>query len=150
MAESATRCVHISALPILALGVLEGLAQRLGCQRHEAAKSWAGIYAATMPYMHTRLATLTIRPEGAPDSDPAELDWALTAEGELIDVTPPPRVRAFGDVGKGYSRGASLGHVDELPRKCSYTIKGTSRTICVKAYYRCWTCIDFNCMRKIS
>ena len=59
-------------------------------------------------------------------------------------------MRAFSDAGKGYSRGASLGHVDELPRKCSYTIKGTSRTICVKAYYRCWICIDFNCMRKIS
>ena len=84
------RGAHISALPILAAGVLEGLAQRLGCSRHDAAKWWAGIYAATMPYMHTRQATLTIRPEGAPDGDPAELDWALTTEGELIDVSPNP------------------------------------------------------------
>ncbi len=45
------RGIEISGLPILAKGILEGLAERLGCTRHDAAKFWAGILATTLPYV---------------------------------------------------------------------------------------------------
>ena len=73
------RGVQIAALPVLADGVLSRLADALGCSRFDAAKWWAGIYQATMPYLHTRQASLTVKPEGAPDGDP--VDW-LFSDGE--------------------------------------------------------------------
>jgi hypothetical protein len=61
------RGVEISALPILAPEVLPELAKVLGCDRFEAARWWSGVYAATMPYCHQRLATLTVKPPGSPE-----------------------------------------------------------------------------------
>jgi hypothetical protein len=80
------RGIEISGLPILAKGILEGLAERLGCTRHDAAKFWANILATTLPYTHQRQAAVEVRPPGAPGSGQPIL-WTLTEEGELIDAT---------------------------------------------------------------
>jgi hypothetical protein len=81
-----SRGVEISALPILANGgrVLVELSKVLGMNRGDAARWWAGIYAATMPYIHTRLATLTVKPEGSPGGEPVALAWSYT-EDEVLD-----------------------------------------------------------------
>ena len=79
------RGVEISGLPILARGVLEGLAERLGCTRHEAAKFWASILATTLPFIHQRQAALEVRPSGAPGSGQPIL-WEME-DGQLIDGT---------------------------------------------------------------
>jgi hypothetical protein len=78
------RGVEISALPILAPGVLPELAKVLGCDRFEAARWWSGIYASTLPYIHQRLATLTVKPPGSPDGEPVTLPWSF-AESEVLD-----------------------------------------------------------------
>jgi hypothetical protein len=79
------RGVEIAAIPILAQGgrVLRELAAVLGMSRPDAAKWWAGIYAATLPYIHQRLATLTVKPEGSPDGEPIALPWSYTEEEVL-------------------------------------------------------------------
>lgn len=79
------RGIEIAGLPILAKGILEGLAERLGCSRHEAAKFWAGILATTLPYTHQRQAAVEVRPSGAPGSGQPIL-WQVS-DGELIDAT---------------------------------------------------------------
>jgi hypothetical protein len=79
------RGIEISGLPILAPGILEGLAQRLGCSRFDAAKFWAGVLTATLPYTHQRLAQLEVKPAGALGSGEAVL-WTLGARGELLDA----------------------------------------------------------------
>jgi hypothetical protein len=56
----------------------------LGLERADAAKWWAGIYAATLPYIRQRLATLTVKPEGSPDGEPVPLPWSY-AEDEVLD-----------------------------------------------------------------
>ena len=95
------RGIEIAGLPILARGVLEGLAERLGCTRHEAAKFWASILATTLPFTHQRQAAIEVRPPGAPGSGQPIL-WEVTDDGQLIDmshsdgeetlrnITPPP------------------------------------------------------------
>jgi hypothetical protein len=84
------RGAQISALPILAEGVLPELAKVLGCERFEAAKWWAGIYAATLPFMHQRLSTLTVRPEGSPEGEP--VSWSFSEEIlELVHTTQDAR-----------------------------------------------------------
>ena len=80
------RGIEISGLPILARGVLEGLAERLGCTRYEAAKFWAGILASTLPFVHQRQAALEVRPNGAPGSNQPIL-WEMTDDGQLIDIS---------------------------------------------------------------
>ena len=80
------RGIEISGLPILAKGVLEGLAERWGCTRHDAAKFWANILATTLPYSHSRQAAIEVRAEGAPGSGQPIL-WTFSEEGELIDAT---------------------------------------------------------------
>ena len=92
------RGIEIAGLPILAPGILEGLAARLGCTRFEAAKFWAGVHSATLPFVHQRLAQLEVKPPGALGSGEAVL-WTLSERGELIDarhdgaalkdITPP-------------------------------------------------------------
>jgi hypothetical protein len=90
------RGVQIAALPILANGVLDGLAQRLGCSRHDAAKWWAGVFAATLPFVHQRLGQLEVKPAGAPGSgDPVV--WSFSDTGEIVDVSPEPAPTANGD-----------------------------------------------------
>lgn len=82
------RGVAISSLPLLAPGVVEGLSQRLNCSRLEAARWWASIYSATLPFLHQRLATLEVKPAGSPDgNDP--VSWAFS-DGELIDASADP------------------------------------------------------------
>jgi hypothetical protein len=84
------RGAQISALPILAEGVLPELAKVLGCERFEAARWWAGIYAATLPFMHQRLSTLTVRPEGSPEGEP--VSWTFSEEIlELVHTTQDAR-----------------------------------------------------------
>jgi hypothetical protein len=79
------RGVEIAAIPILAQGghVLLELSKVLGMSRADAAKWWAGIYAATLPYIHQRLATLTVKPEGSPEGEPIALPWSYT-EDEIL------------------------------------------------------------------
>jgi hypothetical protein len=81
------RAVAIAAMPVLAPGVLEGLAQRLQCSRHDAAKWWAGNRDAVLPYLHTRLSSVELRPPGAPGGE--VVSWTFADDGELVDVTPP-------------------------------------------------------------
>jgi hypothetical protein len=45
------QAVKLGAIPILAKGVLEALAQRLNCTKLEAAKFWASNNQAVMPYL---------------------------------------------------------------------------------------------------
>ena len=80
------RGIEIAGLPILAKGVLEGLAERLGCTRHDAAKFWASVLSTTLPYTHQRQAAIEVRPPGAPGSGLPIL-WEVTEGGELIDAT---------------------------------------------------------------
>jgi hypothetical protein len=80
------RGVEIAAIPILAQNghILTELAKVLGMSRPDAAKWWAGIYSATLPYIRQRLATLTVKPEGSPDGEPIPLPWSY-AEDEVLD-----------------------------------------------------------------
>jgi hypothetical protein len=78
------RAIEVAALPILAPGVLPELAKVLGCERFEAAKWWAGVLASSLPYSHQRLATLTVKPQGAPDGEPVTLPWSY-GEDEVLD-----------------------------------------------------------------
>jgi hypothetical protein len=80
------RGIEIAGLPILAKGILEGLAERLGMSRADAAKFWANVLSTTLPYVAQRQAQLEIRNPGAPGSGQPIL-WTLTEEGELIDAT---------------------------------------------------------------
>lgn len=80
------RGIEIAGLPILAPGILEGLAERLGMTRADAAKFWAGVLSTTLPYVAQRQAAIEVRPPGAPGSGQPIL-WTLTEEGELIDAT---------------------------------------------------------------
>jgi hypothetical protein len=82
------RGIEIAGLPILAKGVLEGLAERLGMSRADAAKWWAGILSTTLPYAHSRQAAIEVRAPGAPGSNnPVLWDmWQVDDDGELVDV----------------------------------------------------------------
>jgi hypothetical protein len=80
------RGIEIAGLPILAKGVLEGLAERLGMSRADAAKFWANVLSTTLPYVAQRQAALEVRAPGAPGSGQPIL-WTLSEEGELIDAT---------------------------------------------------------------
>jgi hypothetical protein len=88
--------VEISALPILRGTVLPELAKVLGMTRENAAKWWLGVYAATLPYCHQRLATLTVKPPGSPDGEPIALPWGYAEDEvlghlELTHTNPPAR-----------------------------------------------------------
>jgi hypothetical protein len=88
--------VEISALPILRGTVLPELAKVLGMTRENAAKWWLGVYAATLPYCHQRLATLTVKPPGSPDGEPIALPWGYAEDEvlghlELTHTNPPER-----------------------------------------------------------
>jgi hypothetical protein len=96
------RGVEIAAIPILAQGgrVLVELAKVLGMSRPDAAKWWASIYAATLPYTHQRLATLTVKPEGSPDGEPIPLPWSYAEDEvlghlELTHTNPPDREKSL-------------------------------------------------------
>jgi len=79
----------ISALPILANGVLERLRSILGFDtKGEAANFWLRVYAATLPFVHNRLATLTAEPSGEADGEP--VSWTFSDSGDLVDITPNP------------------------------------------------------------
>jgi|SRR5215831_12851381 len=82
------RCVYISGLPILAPGVLDALARTLGMDRADAARWWAGMVTATLPYLHQRLAQLTVLPVGAPGSNQPIL-WSIDG-GEFVDTSVEP------------------------------------------------------------
>jgi hypothetical protein len=90
------RGVHIAALPILAEGVLEGLAKRLGCERHDAAKWWLGVYSATLPFIHQRLGQLEVRPPGAPGVGNPVV-WSFSDSGEVVDMVPAENPEISGE-----------------------------------------------------
>jgi hypothetical protein len=102
------RGVAISSLPLLAKGVLEGLAERLGCTRHEAAKFWSNVYAATLPFVHQRLATLTLKNPGAPGGEPLQFtyadDGALIVDLDGADGPEPGDYGGAGEHGEGDGR----------------------------------------------
>ena len=81
--------VAISALPILAEGVLEKLRKVLGFDtRGEAAKFWLAVYSATLPFIHERLARLIDKSPGAPDVE--RVSWTFRDDRDLVDLTPGP------------------------------------------------------------
>jgi hypothetical protein len=80
------RGVRIAALPILEVGVIEGLASRLGCSKFDAAKWWAGVYASTLPFIHQRLGQLEVKPAGAPGSG-NPVGWSFDS-GQIVDMVP--------------------------------------------------------------
>jgi hypothetical protein len=81
------RGVHIAALPILASGVLEGLAARLGCTCVDDAKWWSGVYSATLPFIRQRLGQLEVKPIGAPGAG-NPVAWSFSEGGEIVDMLP--------------------------------------------------------------
>ena len=81
--------VAISALPILAEGVLEKLRKVLGFDtRGEAARFWLAVYSATLPFIHERLARLIGKSPGAPDVE--RVSRAFRDDRDLVDLTPDP------------------------------------------------------------
>jgi class 3 adenylate cyclase len=81
--------VAISALPILAEGVLEKLRKVLGFDtRGEAAKFWLAVYSATLPFIHERLARLIGKSPVAPDVE--RVSWVFRDDRDLLDLTPDP------------------------------------------------------------
>src|SRR5215472_7658299 len=81
--------VAISALPILAEGVLEKLRKVLGFDtRGEAAKFWLAVYSATLPFIHERLARLIGKSPGAPDLE--RVSWVFRGDRDLVDLSPGP------------------------------------------------------------
>jgi len=81
--------VAISALPILAEGVLEKLRKVLGFDtRGEAAKFWLAVYSTTLPFIHERLARLIGKSTGAPDVE--QISWVFHDDHDFVDLTPDP------------------------------------------------------------
>jgi class 3 adenylate cyclase len=79
--------VAISALPILADGVLEKLRRVLGFdKKSEAARFWLEVYSATMPLIHQRSTRLIVRPPGGPDGE--GVSWTFRDDDNLVDLTP--------------------------------------------------------------
>lgn len=76
--------IEVAGLPILAPGVLEGLAERLGMTRPEAAKFWASCLSTTLPFCHQRLSQLEVKPPGAPGSG-QPVTWTFS-DGQVIDL----------------------------------------------------------------
>jgi hypothetical protein len=92
------RCIEIAGLPILGSNgrVLTEFAKMIGApSRSEAFKAWQTAVRDALPYSHTRLATLTVKPAGSPDGEPISLPWSF-AEDEVLEHlglthSPPPR-----------------------------------------------------------
>lgn len=82
------QAVKIGAIPILAKGVLEALAQRLGCSKLDAAKWWSSNSQGVMPYIRPKLGSIEIIPPGSPNSDEVMIwdPWNYI-DGELVDNT---------------------------------------------------------------
>jgi len=80
------RAVAVASLPILADGVLQELAHKLGMDKKGAAQFWLGVLNATLPFVHQRLSTLVVKPEGAPDGEPVE--FRFSDDGAFLDISP--------------------------------------------------------------
>jgi hypothetical protein len=81
------RVIEIAALPILANdgAVLTAFARVIGApSRFDAFKAWQTSARDALPYSHTRLATLTVKPAGSPDGEPIALPWSF-AEDEVLE-----------------------------------------------------------------
>jgi hypothetical protein len=79
------RVIEIAGLPILAPGVLPAFQKLIGApSRFEAFKQWQVSARDALPYSHTRLATLTVKPAGSPDGEPISLPWSF-AEDEVLE-----------------------------------------------------------------
>ena len=46
------------------------------------------VYAATLPFIHNRLATLTAEASGEADGEP--VSWMFSDSGDLVDITVNP------------------------------------------------------------
>jgi hypothetical protein len=92
------RVIEIAGLPILANdgAVLTAFAKVIGAPgRFEAFKAWQTSARDALPYSHTRLATLTVKPAGSPDGEPVALPWSFSEDEvlehlELTHSAPPP------------------------------------------------------------
>ena len=92
------RGIEIAGLPILAKGVLEGLAERLGMTRADAAKFWANVLSTTLPYVAQRQAAVEVRAPGSPGSGMPIL-WTISEQGELLDASHDgDELRAITDI----------------------------------------------------
>jgi class 3 adenylate cyclase len=81
--------VAISALPILAEGVLEKLSKVLGFDtKEQAAKFWLEVYSATLPFIHQSLSRRIAKPLSA--SSVKRVSWSFSDDTDLVDVTPNP------------------------------------------------------------
>jgi hypothetical protein len=92
------RAIEVAGLPILPNdgAVLTAFARVIGApSRFEAFKAWQTSVRDALPYCHTRLATLTVKPAGSPDSEPIALPWSFAEDEALehLELThsPPPR-----------------------------------------------------------
>jgi hypothetical protein len=68
----------------LANAPIAELAQELRCSPLDAAKLKVQAMAASIPYLHQRLASVELKPPGSPDGVPVSLPYS----DEIIDVTP--------------------------------------------------------------
>jgi hypothetical protein len=84
------RAIEIAGLPVLKEGVLEYLAKRFECTRHEAMKLWVTVLNGTLPFTHQRLAQLQVKSEGHPDGPPVSWMFSdgVAGQGQVLDVTP--------------------------------------------------------------
>jgi hypothetical protein len=81
------RGMDIAGLPIFSsngrvLAVFSKLIQ--APSRFEVFKAWVSVVATVLPYSHTRLATLTVKPEGSRGGEPVLMPWSY-AEDEVLE-----------------------------------------------------------------
>jgi hypothetical protein len=65
---------------------VEALARELHCSRLEAAKIKVQAMMASIPYLHSRLSSVELKPPGAPGGPPVDLPFSDLEEA--IDITP--------------------------------------------------------------
>jgi hypothetical protein len=82
------RGIEIAGLPILAPGVLAGLARELEMSKADAARFWAGVLNSVLPYIHQRLSQLSVLPAGSPGSG-QPIYWSDV--GAALPRAPRPR-----------------------------------------------------------
>jgi hypothetical protein len=85
------RLIYIAGLPILEPGVLAELAKTLGMEKESAARWWGTIALGIMPYLHQRLAQLTVLPAGTPGSGQPVL-WSVN-ENDNLELAAEPGSR---------------------------------------------------------
>jgi hypothetical protein len=80
----------------LANAPIAELAQELRCSRLDAARLKVQAMAASIPYLHQRLATIELKPAGSPDGLPVSLPFS----DDVIDVRPENEDRKAVEAGE--------------------------------------------------